>query len=327
VTGLRRWLTIGLVLLVLCGAYNVYNNRQIAVVKQKVYLPDLPAPFAGFTILQLTDLHGKRFGACQARLTDTIQQCDYDMVAITGDMLGRPGDHAPLLDLLDGIEHAEGIFVTNGNSDEVFDSRTGAETVLGRRLRERGVFLLNSSHALHRAGHTLWVSEFLRALPVERNLKETRNVAHATDDPEEKECLRLREAFLLDQQRVLGKMAPADIKIALTHYPVTEGLLSNAEFFGIPNYDLIVAGHYHGGQVRIPLYGAVYIPNSTGRSWFPPQHLVSGLNEWHGFRQYVSRGLGASGNLRLWGRALHLPGFRLFNRPEINLMTLLPAQG
>ena len=80
------------------------------------------------------------------------------------------------------------------------------------------------------------------------------------------------------------------------------------------DFDLVIAGHYHGGQVRVPFYGAPFIPVMTSSfydGFFPDQNYVSGLAAGNSIQQYISRGLGAS----------NIP-FRLFNTPEINLLTL-----
>ena len=108
------------------------------------------------------------------------------------------------------------------------------------------------------------------------------------------------------------------MKICLTHYPLGTNL-SDEEWQGLGqlDYSLILAGHYHGGQFRIPGYGALYIPNpATGHGgYFPDQKDVMGLNDVNGIPQYISAGLGASSSLRVFS-------FRIFNTPELNLITL-----
>lgn len=85
---LRGLRTIGLVavtLIVFVVSYNVYDNNRVAIVRQEVEIDGLPDSFEGFTILEITDLHGKRFGRNQKHLVDKINSYDYDMVAITGE--------------------------------------------------------------------------------------------------------------------------------------------------------------------------------------------------------------------------------------------------
>lgn len=95
------------------------------------------------------------------------------------------------------------------------------------------------------------------------------------------------------------------IVIGIGHEPLPQDL----------GYDLILSGHYHGGQVRIPGYGAIFIPNIDGQQWFPDQSDVMGLKEFEGYLQYTTAGLGASASNK-WLQK------RWFNPPEINLITL-----
>ena len=104
--------------------------------------------------------------------------------------------------------------------------------------------------------------------------------------------------------------------IAITHYPWNDSFYNNAREH-VGKYDLVIAGHYHGGQIRIPFYGALFIPNINEAGLFPKQSDVSGYNVYGDYKQYISRGLGAS---KLGGTNLK---FRLFNTPEINLITLV----
>lgn len=89
-----------------------------------------------------------------------------------------------------------------------------------------------------------------------------------------------------------GSKAPV---LALTHYPLT------AEEFTPGETALILAGHSHGGQVRIPFYGAPLLPGQVG-----PYDM--GLFERDGWRLYVNPGIGT------WQYPV-----RLFCRPEITV--------
>jgi len=85
--------------------------------------------------------------------------------------------------------------------------------------------------------------------------------------------------------------------LALTHYPLT------AEDFLPGETDLILAGHSHGGQVRLPFYGAPILPGQVG-----PYDL--GLFEREGWRLYVNPGIGT------WQYPV-----RFLCRPEVTLFT------
>ena len=115
----------------------------------------------------------------------------------------------------------------------------------------------------------------------------------------------------------LEEVLEEDLFIGIMHYPMNEAFYNNRkennEF--LP-YDLILAGHYHGGQWRIPFYGAFFISDVNGSGWLSSQDCASGLTEWSGYYQYLSRGLGSSGKYKVLKQ-------RWFNPPEINLLTLI----
>ena len=81
---------------------------------------------------------------------------------------------------------------------------------------------------------------------------------------------------------------------------------------------LVLAGHYVGGQWRLPGIGAVRAPLSSGlgsNGWFPEDRMVTGLSTVLGVSQYISPGLGTSS-------AIGLPSVRLFNTPAVTILIL-----
>ena len=125
-------------------------------------------------------------------------------------------------------------------------------------------------------------------------------------------------AWLLDEQRVIagGKinligitcshnnqallpLNPAVKNILLMHYPAW------AKKLGAQKFDLILAGHSHGGQVRIPFYGAVVIP-------FAVDEYDLGLFQTPAGPLYVNSGIGYIYNYN----------FRFNCRPEITVIEI-----
>ena len=110
-----------------------------------------------------------------------------------------------------------------------------------------------------------------------------------------------------------------DMQVVLTHTPLSEEYLedliswtSKEEPFSIRYARLILAGHYNGGQWRIPFVGAVYVPEL---GWFPEDEEVRGLSYLQGIPQYISPGLGSDPHYE------HQPG-RIFNSPTITKIIL-----
>lgn len=95
------------------------------------------------------------------------------------------------------------------------------------------------------------------------------------------------------------------VKVGLNHVPIESDM----------GYDLVISGHYHGGQYRIPLYGALFIPEINGKGVLPKQSEVSGVIDRDGYVEYISRGLGANASMKFLE-------FRFFNTPEINVIKL-----
>lgn len=261
------------ILLLLMIGYNIYNNSKINVLKEDIVIEDIPKSFENFTILQISDLHGKRFGKNQKRLIQKINNLDYDIIAMTGDMQdSKNNDDKPLNELLDGIKNKDYLFYVSGNHGPKYSNE----------LKDKGCISLDKPYEIKRGNDSIWMYDFYS----DTKLK-----------PEGKE---------IDDRYT---------KIAITHYPWNETFYDNAKD-QVGSYDLVIAGHYHGGQYRIPFYGAIFIPEvNTGDCYFPKQDDVSGLNIYGNYKQYISAGLGASGS--------KIRRFRLFNTPEINLIRLV----
>lgn len=303
---------------ILLTFYTIWDNNRVVIVTQEVKIKDLPAEFEGFTILQLSDLHGKEFGGQQQKLVSMINSLDYDLLAITGDMSEE--DDQPFFDLLDGIENKEYAYYATGNwGPYAVDEFTGEISEVGRVLESKGVHNLKQVYRIQRGDHTLYVSDFaliewLKTFNVgfARQQLETGNLS-----VEEVKKFQTQEKYCLERIDQLSAIQPEDVLIGITHYPFSIDSVSTMPEV-VPQYDLVLAGHYHGGQIRLPLIGAIYVPDAASerRGFFPAPRKVSGLYNWGEFQQYISRGLGSSSMIPFLR-------FRLFNPPEINLITLV----
>ena len=281
----KRLALVILSVILIVVVYSIFDNNRIKVVEQQIVIDDLPEEFEGFKILQIADLHGKTFGKNQKRLLKKMNAIDYDMIAICGDMMDKhTEDTKPFFDILDGLENKENIFYVKGDTGlEAVVENTGEITSDGQLLMEKGCKVLDKPYAITRGDSTLWVSRFMNGT-----------------------------SFY--QQTGVDKNNDNSAKVVVTHYPRHENHYAADQ--NIPDYDLVLAGHYHAGQIRIPFYGALFIPDAfTPVYLFPDQREVKGLITWGNTNQYVTAGLGANAPYKFLQ-------FRLFNTPEINVLTL-----
>jgi uncharacterized protein len=309
-----------LALVIITILYSVFDNNRVVLVTQQVEIENLPEEFEGFKILQISDLHGKRFGENQQQLLSMINETPYDMLVFSGDMAdGSIFDNQPFFDLLDGITNKKYAYTIGGNTGPWgIEEFTGIVTEDGEILESKGVHNLNSVFTIKRGESRIFVSEFQLIEWEKLYLSFARQQLENSNLPaQEIKRYQNEEKYALQRINELSLIQPEDTLLGISHIPFSIDSLSTMPDI-IPAYDLVLAGHYHGGQIRLPLICALYIPDGASEThgYFPSQDKVSGLRDWGDFQQYVTRGLGSSSSMPLLN-------FRLFNTPEINLITLV----
>lgn len=213
-----------------------------------------------------------------------VTSCAPDAVLMVGDMFdddiaNRPTERT--LSLMRQLSAQYPCYYVSGNHE----AWTGEMDALYQQTEEAGVTVLRmSSGVLTVRGQRI----ALCGIPDPYEM-----VFSGAPDTEE----QIRQA--------LEDVDSADFTVLLAHRP--ELLAKYAQF----PLDLVVSGHAHGGQVRIPgVLNGLYAPN---QGWFPK--LAGGAYTQDGTTLIVSRGLA----VRTW-----LP--RIFNRPEVVLVRCVPAE-
>src|SRR5690625_508463 len=104
--GLRLFLGSILIVLIILVIYMTWDNHRINIVKEDILIDYLPHQLEGFQIVQISDLHEKRFGKNQKRLLNKINSLEYDVIVFTGDMLDNRNstNYAPFYSILDGLD-------------------------------------------------------------------------------------------------------------------------------------------------------------------------------------------------------------------------------
>lgn len=213
-----------------------------------------------------------------------VTSCAPDAVLMVGDMFDDDTANRPTertLSLMRQLSAQYPCYYVSGNHE----AWTGEMDALYQQTEEAGVKVLRmSSGVLTVRGQRI----ALCGIPDPYEM-----VYSGAPDTEE----QIRQA--------LEDVDSADFTVLLAHRP--ELLAKYAQF----PLDLVVSGHAHGGQVRIPgVLNGLYAPN---QGWFPK--LAGGAYTQDGTTLIVSRGLA----VRTW-----LP--RIFNRPEVVLVRCVPAE-
>lgn len=330
-------LLVTLVLLATTLVVNHINNSRVSLATQSVTVPALSSDMNNFRILHISDLHGQYFGAHQERLQLAIREAHYDIVVISGDVTGRNGDYEAFLALIDLFQGKAPVYFIPGDEDPAPILSTphegdSAKAEYIRAAEAHGAIYLDAPQQLSFSRNAIWIwPERLYTLDLDSS---EASVATRQEElkkmPESKERSAMLQAAKYQQDqlariRAARRITKAnDIHIAVTHHPLSLDAVTtlrewtdseNAAY--VSSVSLVLSGHYNGGQWRLPFLGAVKVPASAGKGsgWFPGDMGVVGLSSYLGIPQYISPGLGASS-------AVGLPAFRLFNTPQVTVITL-----
>lgn len=269
------------------GGLTLYSGEiarhWLSIEEHTIQLPRLPDSIRGLQIVQISDIHYLEFTESffLRRVVESVNRLKPDMVVITGDFvtygpLRWPRSEAHKRMALRHMPECAAIlagircplrYATMGNHDMM----VGFRDICGDLESQGFPVLRNTAVPIERGGKRLWLAGLGSA------------------------CAR--DA---DPRRAIPRFALRDKEtiIVLAHEP--DILPEVAKY----NPGLMLAGHTHGGQVRVPYLPPTFLPE-YGR------HYVEGWFRYGPTRLYVNRGIGTIG----------FP-FRLNCPPEITLFTL-----
>lgn len=145
---LRRFAIFLLALALLAGGVWLGNN----VIETDEYTfasAGLPREFDGFRVVQLSDLHGRQFGAGNARLLAAVEKAKPDLIALTGDFVDAQSDVSDIVPLIEGLVKLAPVYYVTGNHEW----GSGQARTVVRTLKDMGVHCLeNEFESVERAG-------------------------------------------------------------------------------------------------------------------------------------------------------------------------------
>jgi len=261
-------------ILILLIIWIAYGNTDLEIYKYNVKSEDIPSEFDNFRIVQISDLHNAEFGENNEKLLLMLKQADADIIAITGDMIdSRNTDVDVAISFAQKAVNIAPVYYVNGNHE----SRVlGEYEKLKQGLTDAGVNILENSSADITIG-----DEAITLI----GINDPTFRMELVDDTMEQNIAHQLEDVIPDND---------NYKVLLAHRP---------EYFDVyaGNVDLVLSGHAHGGQFRIPFIGGLVAP---GQGFFPEYYEGSHIKE--NTEMIVSRGIGNS-----------IIPFRINNKPEI----------
>lgn len=285
-TSRRRFLTAGLCGVAGLALYSGEIERHwVEVSHRDVYLPGLSAAFDGIRIAQISDIHMDEFTEpfFLRHVIDRINQIKPDAIFITGDFVTSTmvmdvgttrfarGAAWQCANILNGLE-CKALYASLGNHD----INVGAKQVSAALVANGITVLRNACLPIERGGGRIWLA--------------------GLDDPLEGNP----NPDLAIPASIRNK--PNEPVVLLCHAPdYADHLLTQPAGQAV---DLMLSGHSHGGQIRLPLLGALVLPPLARK-------YVKGWFQLGRMQLHVNRGIGTIG----------VP-FRFDCPPEITSITL-----
>ena len=238
----------------------------------------LPDAFDGYRIAQVSDLHNAEFGDGNQRLLDMLREAEPDMIAITGDLIdSRKTNIAVALAFAEEAVRIAPCYYVSGNHE----ARVPEYRELKAGLEAAGVTVLDDAR-------------------VEIEISGKSITIIGVNDPSFLADYLTSDAAVMDRKLSELSSEGSSFTILLSHRPEL------FDTYAAHEMDLVLTGHAHGGQFRLPLIGGLIAPN---QGLFPKYD--DGLYSEGNTNMIVSRGLGNS-----------VIPFRFNNRPEVVLIEL-----
>ena len=275
-----RRLLIWLLLLAGLVLWTLWGNSAPQLTSMIHYANALPREFEGYRVVQVSDLHDARLGAGNARVIELVKQARPDLIVVTGDIIDsnrlnidRSAETIRQLALLAPV------YCVSGNHEAAL--RREDYQRLKRALAQAGAVLLeDQSVLLQRGGAGI-------------QLVGLQDIGFYPGGMQDKRAsLNNALTLLADQGR---------FTIGLSHRPELLDCYAKSAL------DLVLCGHAHGGQVRLPLIGGLFSP---GQGLFP-RYTSGSYPIAPDKTMIVSRGIGNS----------KFP-LRVNNRPEVVVIEL-----
>lgn len=261
----HKKIIILMLIIIILIPFCLFQNKHLVIITYTYESEKLGADLDGYRIVQISDLHNAEFGKENKKLLETIRSCSPDIIVITGDLVdsNHTNVERAVAFVKEAVKIAPVYYVT-GNHEYWLEPSENEQMMQG--ILAAGACDLDDEAVCIEKGD----SSFMLAGLDDQHLSD--------------ETLK----NLLQEQK-------NELSIVLAHEPQYLQNYANA------GADLVLTGHAHGGQIRLPFVGGIVAPDQG----FLPEY-TSGKYNRADTEMIVSRGLGNS-----------IIPVRLFNYPEV----------
>jgi uncharacterized protein len=291
----RAMLIVGAAVAVLLGMLLAAweSSAGVGMSAVEIHSEGLPASFDGMRILQVSDLHGCTPGADGQELAARAAAARPDLIAVSGDFVQKKRWREDIVvRRMRELSAIAPVVMCYGNHESAPSDAAEQQELLTALSRGGADVLRGRSISLSRG------SEHIQVLGIDD--PDAFAVWRKTRGRWKKDASQMMEGWRGALSVLAGEREPGGFSLLLSHRPEMMDLYAAAGF------SLVLAGHAHGGQVRLPLVGALFAPD---QGLFP--RYTAGAYTQAQTRMVVSRGL-----VRRFFRP------RVGNPPEIVLIIL-----
>lgn len=271
---MRRKIYVSLTLIFI--AWVAWTNNTIATTTIEIENENIPAEFNSFKIAHVSDLHNHSWGG---KLIEKISKEMPDIVAITGDLVdSRNPNFEIALEFIQEARAIAPIYYVTGNHE----ARLADYQILAEKFEHAGVKMMDDQ--------ALFIEREDRKIQI-LGIQDPDFIEPSNSGNIQGEIVRVKASERLND---------AYFNILLSHRP------EHLKQYANVGADLVLTGHAHGGQVRIPFIGGLVAPH---QGLFPA--YTDGVHQEKNTAMVVSRGLGNS-----------IIPIRINNRPELVIVQL-----
>ena len=256
-----------------------WGNTALDLNTYTVTSSRLPESFDGYRIAHVSDLHNAEMGEDNEKLLAMLREADPDMIAITGDLIDSRNTNVEIaLQFAQEAMKIAPCYYVSGNHE----ARVNEYEELKTGLISAGVIILDDTQT-------------------EISIEEQTITLIGVNDPSFQTDYLFGDSETVINSKLTELHTDGEVfTILLSHRPEL------FDTYADHDVDLVLSGHAHGGQFRLPFIGGVVAPN---QGLFP--EYDAGVYTDGNTNMLVSRGVGNS----------ILP-FRINNRPEVILIEL-----